>query len=77
MARWKVEGLESDVLEELSSTTEGPTFESRAGGGVVATLGLNATLTVKGATAEVTLLSFEQVREPEAIRTTIQNRATR
>jgi len=77
LARWKVGGTESQVLEELSSNTDVPPFESRANGGFVAALGLNATLTVKGATAELILLSFEQVREPEAIRTTIQNRATR
>ncbi len=77
VARWKVGGLESEVLEELSSNTDVPPFESRAGGGVVATLGFNAILTVKGATAELTLLSFEQVCEPEAIFAGAQNRATR
>ena len=66
VARWKVGGTESEVLEELRSNTDVPSFRSRAGGGVVATLGFNAALKVKGA-GELTLLSFEQIREPEAI----------
>ena len=76
VARWKVRGAESEVLEELSSHPDVPPFESRADGVVVATLGFNATLKVKVATAELTLLSFAQVREPEAIRAVMQNRAT-
>ena len=77
VARWKVRGAESEVLEELSSHPDVPPFESRADGVVVATLGFNATLKVKVATAELTLLSFAQVREPEAIRAAMRNRATR
>jgi len=72
VARWKVGRAESEVLDELSSNTNFPPFELQAGGGVVAPLGFNATLRVKGATAELTLLSFEQVREPEAIRGVMQ-----
>ncbi len=77
VARWKVGRAASEVLEELSSNTDVPPFESRAGGVFVATLGFNATLKVKVATAELTLLSFAQVREPEAIRAVMRNRATR
>jgi hypothetical protein len=74
VARWKVGRPESEVLEELSLRTGAPRFESRSGGGAVAPLGFNANLKVRGATAEFTLLSFSQVREPEAIRAVIQNR---
>lgn len=74
LAMWKVTGAESGVLEELSSHPDVPAFESRVGSGVVATLGFNATLTVKGLTAESTGLRFKQVREPEAIRAVLRNR---
>ena len=75
VARWKVERAKSEVLEELASNFDVPPFKSRSGGGVVATLGRNATLKVRAATSELTLLSFEQVREPEAISSLLRNRA--
>ncbi len=77
VAGWTVKGAESEVLEELSSSPNVPAFESRAGGGLVAKLGCDATLAVKGITAELTGLRFKQVREPEAIRTVLKNHATR
>ncbi len=77
VARWKVGSAESEVLEELSSNPDVPAFESRAKGGVVAKLGFNATFAVKGLTAEWSGLRLKQVREPEAIRTALKNRATR
>ncbi len=77
VAKWKVQLPESQVLEELSEHSDVPSFRSRAGGIVVVTLGSNATLKVKGAAPELTLLSFEQVREPEAISRVLRNRATR
>ena len=77
VAMWEVEGAESEVLEELSSNPDVPVFESRAGGGVVATLGLDATLEVKGVKPELTMLRFKQVREPEAIRRVMRSHASR
>ena len=77
VAKWKLRGPESEILEELSSHPDVPAFESRAKGGVVAKLGFNATFAVKGLTAEWSGLMLKQVREPEAIRTALKNRATR
>ena len=83
-AAWKVRRTESEVVEELSSHPDVPAFESRAGGGVVAKLGFNATFVVRdfprgmtGVMGDLTGVKFKQVREPEAIRTVRQNQATR
>ena len=83
-AAWQVRRAESEVVQELSSHPGVPVFESRSGRGVVAKLGFNATLTVKGfpdemkgVTGELTGLKFKQVRKPEAIRTVRQKQATR
>jgi hypothetical protein len=77
VAKWKVSGPESAVIAELSARTGAPSFKSRAGGGGVASIGSNATLRVRSATSELTILSFEQVRDPEAIREVMRSRATR
>ncbi len=77
VARWQVKAGESEVLEELSLNTDAPRFKSRAAGGFVATLGLNAILKVKGVSAALTLVSFEQCREPEAWERGMRSRAER
>lgn len=76
VAMWSVGRAESEVLEELSSNPDVPPLEPRAAGGRVATLGANATLSVRGVTADSTALSVKQVREPEAIGVVLSNRAT-
>lgn len=77
VARWKVAHPESEVLEGLSAVSQALRFEQRVGGGAVATLGSNATLKLRGVTGGLTLLSFEQAREPDAIRAAIRKQAMR
>lgn len=77
VARWKIAHSEAGVLEGLSAMSQALRFQRRSGGGAVATLESNATLKVRGVTSGMTLLSFEQTRQPDTIRAAIRKRARR
>ncbi len=75
VAIWVVDRAESDVLAELSSQPQSPQFSPRKIGGVAASLGVNATLKVRGVNPASTLLSIRQLRDPDAIGEVLRGRS--
>jgi hypothetical protein len=68
VARWKVQRSASQVCDELTTRDEALVLRPRPGGIWVAALASGGVLRIKEPTPGVTLLSFEQARNPEAIR---------